>query len=61
MRDSQERHASLTGDPKINADIAYGDGCKTGQKMTKAELGLNRDILKSIRQIKKKGGFDDLF
>ena len=34
VRDSQERHPTLTGDMKINADIAYGDGCKKGQKMT---------------------------
>ena len=46
---------------KINADIDYGDGCKKGQKMTKAELGLNRDILRSIKKIKQEGGFDNLF
>ena len=51
----------MTGDIKINADIAYGDGCKKGQKMTQAELGLNSDLLKDYRRIKKEGGFDNLF
>ena len=39
----------------------YCDGCKKGQKMTQAELGLNSDLLKDYRRIKKEGGFDNLF
>ena len=61
MRNSQEKHPALTGDTKINAIIDYGDGCKKGQKMTQAELGLNSDLLKDYRRIKKEGGFDNLF
>ena len=52
----------LEANEKQRRDEALGaNGAKRGQKMTKEEQRLNRELLKEVSKIKKEGNFNDLY
>ena len=52
----------LEANEKQRRDEALGaNGAKRGQKMTKGEQRLNRELLKEVSKIKKEGNFNDLY
>ena len=52
MHETEEKHRLI--------QEASANGGKRGEKMTKDELRLNKELLKEVSKLKKQGNFDSL-